>query len=282
MRDRPWLAAARWGTLLFLVPFLAGGICSGSTGIETPLSYTLEWLFENDGCDSASFTGTDVGGSQGVSTRLGPGDRDTLRTSAPYERALVGVTATANAGVLVGDAKNVEVAMGMTTRLTVRFTSGTVHIYDAYPAFMAVSSPACAPPTWTLAGITGATTGSWSDQYGSASGSIALNVPQTVIEGSTVSVSTTFTATVTEAPGWARRVDLSAGLVDRGIPGLQVSNIANLGTANLTVSGSVTASGNWVIPTNPAVLKLEAGGNVLQGGPPGSQLNLVATYVKSP
>jgi hypothetical protein len=279
----------RGAALLILAPFLAGGLCSDVTGVAAPGEYTLVWQFENNYCESATFLATYADLEQ-VRANVGSGDNSTVETFSEYRGSPTHVTvvATTSTGTTTGSG---DVVIASNRRTTVNVTllvDGQVSISTLAPttSIAATAAPACVAPktTWTLVGITGPTTVNVSDQYASATGRLVLNVPQTVTEGSTVSVSATYTATVTAAPGWSPRIELSAGLVDRDPFGvLQTSNVVNLGIANPTVTGSATVTANWIIPPNrPLMLKLEAGGQVHSGGPPGSTLNLVATYARSP
>jgi hypothetical protein len=129
---------------------------------------------------------------------------------------------------------------------------------------------------WNLTGVTGSAEGIFLDQSATANGTLTFNVPASVQEGDNVTVSATFTGTVTALPGWEGiQTNITVGIVDRGVPGLVVNNSRLLERAFPAATGSITVTGAWTIPANPTTLSIEAGGGFTIAGSPA---NLVATY----
>lgn len=278
------------GTIAAALLALAGAGCDAGP----PSNYTIVWIFTNNSNASAVMTGIDAGHSSGGtvaahSTTAPSTSTDLLSGNAlPVTITVVagGTTKTTTSTVPIGatsittitviwDGADIDVHSSVRCKATLRATGGGIvapHSEDGCDA----------PVRWQLAGVTGAASGSWQDGFGSATGSLTFSPPQSIEEGEVVPVTATFTGSVTEAAGWARNASLSVGIADYGSPGISVNNVRDLGTANLSASGSVTVTGQWTVPSNATTISIQAGGNILQGGPPNSQLNRVATYTKVP
>jgi hypothetical protein len=261
--------------VLLTLPVLQASDCSkSSTGPNASSNYTLNWVFVNASTlpedANLDFVGIDTSTSASIRrTVAGNGGAASGQTVGPFSNRELGVRV--NVEPRDSDFRTIIVVPDEATTITVVWDGRNIE----------VTTSAGSAPTWVLSAPREAG-GNWADQFGSATGSLRFDaLPLTVQEGQTYRVIASFAATVTHAPGFFRNVDLSVGIIDRGaVPLFQVIQTQGLGQAAPTVSGALSAAGDWVIQANRATLAIEAGGNVLQGGPAGSGLTLVATYRK--
>ena len=265
--------------ILALLLFTTACLDDGGTEPKARQTYRFNFIFINNSKNATHNAGRFEGHNIGSSSIFGPyGVANGQAVGSFVQEADVGdgktaveATFTVPGGVSVKQSLfNVPVQANKQTTVTAVWTGTEV-------VLAAKVDPGQA---WKLDRVTGEASGNWSDQFGTASGTLVFSVPAMVFEGDTENVAATFSATVSHATGFFRNVDLSVGIVDRGFGNLNVNRVANLGQAAPTRSGSVTVNGAWTIVAGSTSVVLEAGGNVLQGGPRGSAVNLRATYVK--
>ncbi|MGQ0703712.1 MAG: hypothetical protein ACT4PM_11330, partial [Gemmatimonadales bacterium] len=188
--------------------------------------YTIKWTFINQGPGFAEFiyytdetprqeTGSvPQGGTVGGIT--------VAEILAPTTTSLVVTVPPTDDHRGAGTFQDVPVSPDETTNVTVIWNgidltvSFTPPCPPAAPGFFEPAAACQAPTTWKLDGITGNSSGMWSDQTGTGTGTLSFNVPQEVQPGQTYQVSATFSGSFTAVPAWSGiRKNISVGVCDR-------------------------------------------------------------------
>ncbi|MGQ0701933.1 MAG: hypothetical protein ACT4PM_02220, partial [Gemmatimonadales bacterium] len=174
--------------------------------------YTIKWTFVNQGFGYADFTyDAEEGPPQKVedvpkgSTRGGTTVAEIVAPTTTELYVVVQETEKPRGAYKYFD---VQVAPDETTNVTV--------IWNGTDLTVSFTPPGQAPTTWKLDGITGNSSGMWSDQTGTGTGALTFNVPQEVQPGQTYQVSATFSGSFTAVPAWSGiRKNISVGVCDR-------------------------------------------------------------------
>ena len=283
-----------------LVPALAAALillsgCGGQKGDF----YNLAWTFINTDNLQVDFSVEDEGDGHGADVQVSGGSQGSATTGGSFHDGIgdvrtIDVYVTARSSSLERRVtQTVSVQNRSTTNITVTWDGANVTVSSeiscAPQPVSAIAGPsvACqAPNAWVLTGVTGNSTGTWSDQSGSATGTLTVNFPQQVQENASYPVSVTFSGSFTAAAGFAGvRKNISTSMCDRStlgtMCGLAATSSKLLEPANPTSSGSVTWSGTWAVPSlgSQTTFTVEAGGGF---DLPGTPLRRTATYTKSP
>jgi hypothetical protein len=279
----------RWRASMYLVPILALAACPGVTSEELAIS----WVFVNTSAATVSFSGSVTDDFVQATVASGQTGQRSSSVDLPEGSVTANVHVTgipveaieAATAQVQGNAMTVT-ATWNGTALSVTIGAGCSSATASQAASPLGASACTALTSWTLDGITGATSVNWQYQHESGSGTLTFSVPPKVTEGETYPVSATFTASVT-ADSTRRGLNtvIQALIRDETFPGnLQVLNQTTFGPISPSASGSVTVTGSWTIPKNNihyqnrTTLPLVArGGNVI-----GDTTRRVATYSKVP